>query len=66
MWRQGCSSLEPVPVRVAVRSVGEGQERILQSGGLAPDVLGDQSGAVESEDNGGDEVAFSFPPFRET
>ena len=42
---------------MGVGGVGERQERVLQGGGLGPDILGDESGAVEGEHHGGDEVA---------
>ncbi len=56
---RGCSSLEPTGKRLAVGSVGERQECVLQGGALGPDVLGDEPGAIECEHHGGDKVAGS-------
>ena len=39
---------------VGVGGVGESQKRVLQGGGLGPDVLGDEPGAVKSKHHDGD------------
>ena len=54
---RGAHRLVRPRVVVVLGGVGERQERVLQGGGLGPDVLGDEPGTVEREHHGGDEVA---------
>jgi hypothetical protein len=55
MQRRRCSWLETA--NGSVGGVGECQERVLQGGGLGPDVLGNEPGAIESKNDSVDEVA---------